>query len=288
MNHISPELPSRPPTPPKDTAPRRYKGAGTTIDEHGYVWEWCPTHPAAGRGVVLQHRLIVECRIGRFLTKRERVHHRNHVRWDNRDDNLTLHKSHADHMRAHWSEAGRRSPDWIERVRLAAEDGVTPISALGMSPTTVALICKENQIVWRRRGKGAHARRLTEQRVREALQGRTTEQAARMLGCHPMTLYKRFDHLLSKRASPGSLDQHQQEIQSLIQAGWKRDEIADRFGVSRVTILKAIRRWIALGAKPGEFDSRVRVPRRSKPTPSRMAPGTASPRPEHASAPPAS
>jgi hypothetical protein len=43
---------------------------------------------------------------------------------------------------------------------------------------------------------------LTEDQVREALQGRSTEEAADLLGCHHQTLRNRFDHLLDKRISP--------------------------------------------------------------------------------------
>ena len=43
---------------------------------------------------------------------------------------------------------------------------------------------------------------LTETQVREALVGRTTDEAARYLGVGRMTLYRRFDHLLTKRRSP--------------------------------------------------------------------------------------
>lgn len=47
---------------------------------------------------------------------------------------------------------------------------------------------------------------LTEDQVRSALRGRTTEQAARLLGVHHMTLRNRFDHLLIKRRSPHWVD----------------------------------------------------------------------------------
>lgn len=43
---------------------------------------------------------------------------------------------------------------------------------------------------------------LTERQVREALIGRTTDEAAAFLGVGRMTLYRRFDHLLTKRRSP--------------------------------------------------------------------------------------
>src|ERR1700740_569913 len=101
--HTAPSRPDRPQPPPKDAAPRRYRDAPTTVEPDGYVWEWCPTHPAAKRGVVLQHLLVMECALGRFLTKAERVHHRDECRWHNEPSNLLLHSTHAAHMREHWA-----------------------------------------------------------------------------------------------------------------------------------------------------------------------------------------
>lgn len=45
---------------------------------------------------------------------------------------------------------------------------------------------------------------LTEAQVRAALHGRTTRQAAQLLGVHHMTLRNRFDHLLTKRRGKGA------------------------------------------------------------------------------------
>lgn len=44
---------------------------------------------------------------------------------------------------------------------------------------------------------------LTEERVRKLLSAHTTYETARILRVHPQTLRNRFDHLLSKRRSPG-------------------------------------------------------------------------------------
>ena len=202
--------------------------------------------------MVFQHRLVMECRLGRFLSARERVHHLNHDAADNRPENLELATSHEEHMRQHWRDKGRRDPLLIERVRLAAKNPNHNLASLGMSATTARLICQENGIEWIRGGQWLHVHGLTEARVREALRGRTTQEAARILGASAATLYNRFGHLLTKRTSPGSLDVHRAEILDLVYRDRvPRAQIATRFGVTRQTVTKSIQRWLGPDAMPG-------------------------------------
>jgi len=57
----------------------------------GYLTVYEPTHLAANKqGRVLQHRLIVEKIIGRYLTREEHVDHINAVKDDNRPENLQV------------------------------------------------------------------------------------------------------------------------------------------------------------------------------------------------------
>lgn len=62
------------------------------IDKNlGYVRIYCPMHREANtRGYVYEHRLIAEKMTGRELFSNEVVHHKNGIRWDNREENLEV------------------------------------------------------------------------------------------------------------------------------------------------------------------------------------------------------
>jgi len=64
---------------------------GKTKHSSGYILIKNHTHPFRNsENYVLEHRLIMEKSIGRFLKKSEVVHHKNGIRTDNRIENLEL------------------------------------------------------------------------------------------------------------------------------------------------------------------------------------------------------
>ena len=69
-----------------------------------------PDHPdASAQGYMLEHRLVMEQKIGRRLRKGEVVHHVNGNGMDNRPDNLELFASPGKHTAARHPETLRRS-----------------------------------------------------------------------------------------------------------------------------------------------------------------------------------
>jgi hypothetical protein len=87
-----------------------WKG-GTTRTPPGYIHQWAPHHPHAKNNYVAQHRLVAEQHLtatdpqspfleGGYLSTKADVHHINHVKDDNRIENLAV-MWRGDHTRLH-------------------------------------------------------------------------------------------------------------------------------------------------------------------------------------------
>lgn len=67
-----------------------WKG-GKIKDKCGYIRAYSPSHPRCiGKKYVLEHRLVMEKKVGRYLFPWETVHHINGIKDDNRIGNLEL------------------------------------------------------------------------------------------------------------------------------------------------------------------------------------------------------
>ena len=70
----------------------------------GYILLLVKNHPFCNKsGYVYEHRIIMEKHIERFLDPKERVHHVNGIKNDNRIDNLILFSCDSDHQKYHHS-----------------------------------------------------------------------------------------------------------------------------------------------------------------------------------------
>lgn len=77
----------------------RWKGG--RVNRQGYIYVYLPEHPNSSKtGYVAEHRLIVEKKIGRYLTKQEIIHHINGIKNDNRIENL-FKMNRSEHNKIH-------------------------------------------------------------------------------------------------------------------------------------------------------------------------------------------
>ncbi len=79
----------------------RWKG-GRFKHTKGYTLILKPEHPFCDyKGYIMEHRLILEQKLGRFLKPTEYTHHINGIPDDNRPENLHLCSNNAEHKKLH-------------------------------------------------------------------------------------------------------------------------------------------------------------------------------------------
>lgn len=85
-----------------------WKGGRCLVN--GYIWIHCPKHPnAKHQGYVLEHRLVMERMLGRYLSREEVVHHRDEDTTNNTESNLELFDSNSTHKKESHEEQRSRN-----------------------------------------------------------------------------------------------------------------------------------------------------------------------------------
>ena len=78
-----------------------YNG-GKYFDSNGYVILFMPDHPNCGvKKTVYEHRFVMECKLGRYITEEECVHHIDFNKSNNEPSNLMLFKNNSEHIKFH-------------------------------------------------------------------------------------------------------------------------------------------------------------------------------------------
>ena len=78
-----------------------WKG-GKIKDKNGYVFLLKHNHPFSHKtGYIKRSRLVMEKKLGRYLTPEEVVHHINEIKDDDRPENLQLFANKSEHIKFH-------------------------------------------------------------------------------------------------------------------------------------------------------------------------------------------
>lgn len=79
---------------------KHYAWRGRLIDKDGYVLIHIKNHPARRKHTpyILEHRLVMEASLGRYLLPTEVVHHKDGNKQNNSIENLELFQSNAEHL----------------------------------------------------------------------------------------------------------------------------------------------------------------------------------------------
>jgi len=88
-----------------------WKGGRYIVE--GYAYVYSPNHPNRTKdNRVMEHRLVMEESIGRYLSKDEVIHHINGEKLDNKIENLKLVENQSTHLKLHTDNGSVVGKDW--------------------------------------------------------------------------------------------------------------------------------------------------------------------------------
>ena len=96
---------------------------GRIIDQDGYVRIYSPGHPYAKKNHILEHRLVMEQVLGRYLDPKEVVHHKDGNKQNNSPENLVVFRSNGVHLGV---ELFGKVPKWTEEGKKRIADRSVP------------------------------------------------------------------------------------------------------------------------------------------------------------------
>lgn len=101
---------------------------GGRVIRKGYVYIHAPDHPNASKSrQVSEHRLVMEAKIGRYLDRKEVVHHVDGDPMNNHPDNLVLFGDNGDHLR---HDLAGQTPNWSAEGRTRIAAGIRKAAAI--------------------------------------------------------------------------------------------------------------------------------------------------------------
>lgn len=115
------------------------------MDKNGYVLVYFPKHPYAKRGdgkYILEHRVVMENYLGRFLKPEEVVHHLNKDKLDNRICNLVLFSKNSEHLK---SELTGKVPKWTDDGMKRMRKGIVRSAKMRRPETRIQ---SEHDVRW--------------------------------------------------------------------------------------------------------------------------------------------
>ena len=93
---------------------------GRKMTPNGYFALCIKSHPNSdNHGYVMEHRVVMEMNIGRYLNRDEIVHHLNDKRYDNRIDNLKT-MTQSEHVRLHNLKRGEHNEETKKLIAMKA------------------------------------------------------------------------------------------------------------------------------------------------------------------------
>ena len=101
---------------PTMTGRKHPQWKGIIQDKNGYIFILMPNHPfCTNKGYIRRSRLVMEKKLGRYLTPEEVVHHINGIKDDDRIKNLQLFANKSNHTKFHWflkKHISRKAPQF--------------------------------------------------------------------------------------------------------------------------------------------------------------------------------